>query len=392
MSMNKALIRDPIGGRNQTGLRDQNARLVLSFIRRHGAMSSAEIARRSGLSAQTVSNIIRALEAEGLLTRGEAVKGKVGKPSIPMTLNPWGVTSLGLNIGRRSAELVLVDFRGKVLETITTIYPYPEIDGVFGFLRQGMADLFKRFPRAKSSVTGIGVARPNEIWNWLEIVGAPEAALRKWRDLDLAAAVRAETGLDVAVENDATSACVAEHLVGRGSEFSDFAYVFVGAFVGAGLVLDGKLFWGATGRAATLGTLPVPDGSGGTTPLLNTASLFLLENDLKAAGQTPEMLRSDDGDWAQFEPWVAPWVDRSGDYLAIASAAIASIVEVEAILIDGAMPRQVLSRLTDRTREQLAQIDLTGIDRPKIETAQVGRTARSVGAALLPIHSKYFLA
>ncbi|NNL18480.1 MAG: MarR family transcriptional regulator, partial [Boseongicola sp.] len=100
-------ILDPEGGSNQSGLRDQNARLVLSFIRRHGAMPSAEIARRSGLSAQTVSNITRALEADGLVKRGAAIKGKVGKPSVPVKLNPSGVNALGLNIGRRSAELVL---------------------------------------------------------------------------------------------------------------------------------------------------------------------------------------------------------------------------------------------------------------------------------------------
>jgi len=56
-------------------------------------MSSAEIARRSGVSAQTVSNIVRDLENDGLLVRGEAIrtKGKVGKPQTPVQLNPSGV-------------------------------------------------------------------------------------------------------------------------------------------------------------------------------------------------------------------------------------------------------------------------------------------------------------
>lgn len=208
---NETLIRDPAGGSNQSGLRDQNARLVLSYLRRHGAMASAEIARRSGLSAQTVSNIIRALTAEGLITRGAAIKGKVGKPSIPVALNPEGVLSLGLSIGRRAAELVLVDFDGAVIDSRATAYPYPVIDNVFAFLAESSAAITAARPGARELLAGIGVARPNQIWQWLELVNAPPAALRAWRDLDLGEAVADAAGLEAFIENDATSACVAEH-------------------------------------------------------------------------------------------------------------------------------------------------------------------------------------
>ncbi len=58
---------DPSGGANQTRVRAYNERLVMSLVRRHGELSKADIARRSGLSAQTVSVIMRALESDGLL-------------------------------------------------------------------------------------------------------------------------------------------------------------------------------------------------------------------------------------------------------------------------------------------------------------------------------------
>ncbi|MCH9674251.1 MAG: winged helix-turn-helix domain-containing protein, partial [Gammaproteobacteria bacterium] len=98
-----ARILDPSSGASQPGIRAHNERLVLSLIRRHGSLSKADIARRSGLSAQTVSVIIRSLEKEHLLIRGAPVRGKVGQPSIPMALNPDGVFSVGIKIGRRSA-------------------------------------------------------------------------------------------------------------------------------------------------------------------------------------------------------------------------------------------------------------------------------------------------
>ena len=84
-------INDPSGGSNQSRVRDYNERLVLSLVRRHGSLAKSQIARRSGLSAQTVSVIMRSLEKDGLLLRGKPQRGQVGQPSIPMSLNPNGV-------------------------------------------------------------------------------------------------------------------------------------------------------------------------------------------------------------------------------------------------------------------------------------------------------------
>ena len=69
-AMPLATVLDKTGGANQIRVRAYNERLVLSLVRRHGALSKAEIARRTGLSAQTVSVIMRALEKDGLLSRG----------------------------------------------------------------------------------------------------------------------------------------------------------------------------------------------------------------------------------------------------------------------------------------------------------------------------------
>lgn len=391
MASQETLTRFIDSGTNQSGLRDQNVRVVLSLIRRLGAVSSAEIARETGLSAQTVSNIIRALEAEKLLSRGKAIKGKVGKPSVPMALNSAGVMSLGLTIGRRSAELVLVDFKGKIVASHSTAYRFPLWDDVFDFLKKALAQIDASHPNARNRIAGIGVARPNKIWNWLEIVGAPEEAMQHWKNLDFSEAVRNETGFEVVIQNDATSACIAEHLLGHGNRFGNFAYIYVGAFVGGGLVLDQKVHSGTTLNTAALGPLPVPDEKGGVTQLLNVASLYVLEDALAASGVEPIRLRTATSDWSEFEDWVAPWIEQTSKYLAIAAISIASVVEVEAILMDGAMPESVRRRVVEGTRRRLSDMDLTGIERPVIEEASVGRAARSVGAALLPIHAKYFL-
>eukprot|EP01031_Cornospumella_fuschlensis_P042384 gene42385-51765_t len=112
-------------GSNQSGMRDHNERLVLSLLRQHGALAKSDIARITGLSAQTISVIMRALEQDGLLLRGEPVRGRIGQPSVPMHLNPEGALFLGLKIGRRSTDLVLVDFLGRVRDSRRKTYRYP---------------------------------------------------------------------------------------------------------------------------------------------------------------------------------------------------------------------------------------------------------------------------
>ncbi|MEM6385157.1 MAG: ROK family transcriptional regulator [Pseudomonadota bacterium] len=390
MELNNTLIRPQGAGGSQSTLRDQNARLVLSLLRRHGALSGAEIARHSVLTAQTVSNILRALEADGLVRREAAIKGKVGKPSIPMSLNPNGVYSLGLNIGRRSAELVLVDFMGKPVAQKSIAYPYPSIETVFGFLEQSRYEILAAHPAAASSLAGIGVGRPFEIWSWLEVVDAPEDAMRAWKDLDLEERVRTTVGLPVTIQNDATTACIAEHLLGRGSNFGNFAYFFIGAFIGGGLVLDNKVVTGPTGNAGAFGALRVPSGEG-TTQLLQVASLHGLEHALQEAGIDPDHLRDPADDWSAFAKWVTPWVERTAHHLATAAISTAAVVEVEAILIDGAMPEAVRADLVAGVQENIAAYAVTGIYKPQIGAAHVGRTARSIGAAMLPIHSTYFV-
>ena len=98
--MNRTLVNDTFSGVNQKGVRDHNERLILSLLRRRGAMPGSDIARHTQLSAQTVSVILRKLEGDGLLEKGAPQKGKVGKPSVPMALNPDGAYAIGFKLGR----------------------------------------------------------------------------------------------------------------------------------------------------------------------------------------------------------------------------------------------------------------------------------------------------
>ncbi|KKL78025.1 hypothetical protein LCGC14_2028990, partial [marine sediment metagenome] len=183
-------MRDAAEGVNQSSVRDHNERLILSLIQRHGPRPGSDIARRTGLSPQTVSVILRSLEEDGVIERGALMRGRVGKPRTPMALRADGVLSIGLKIGRRSADIVLMDFLGEVRQRLRRSYAYPVPDEIFAFLEEGLTQIKAGLSDEQAGrICGIGIAAPFELWNWQEAAGAPIGAMDAWRDTDLAARI-----------------------------------------------------------------------------------------------------------------------------------------------------------------------------------------------------------
>src|SRR6516165_7956630 len=129
------------GGANQAGVRLYNERLLLSLVRRFGPLSKIEVARLTGLSVQSTSAIMNRLQAEGLLKREAALRGRVGQPTIPMSIDPEGAYSLGLKVGRRRCDLVLVDFRGAIRHRARRAYAFPTPTMILDFVRQSLPSL-----------------------------------------------------------------------------------------------------------------------------------------------------------------------------------------------------------------------------------------------------------
>ncbi|ABC89285.1 sugar transcriptional regulator protein, ROK family [Rhizobium etli CFN 42] len=383
-------ILNPAGGANQVRVRAYNERLVLSLVRLYGALSKADIARRSGLSAQTVSVIMRVLEKEGLLSRGAPVRGRVGQPSIPMHLNPDAVYSFGLKIGRRSADLVLMDFVGRIRMQLHQTYAYPLPDEILAFVTSGIEEIESRLDdKQRSRIAGLGIAAPFELWNWAEEVGAPPGAMEVWREVDLQADIAARVSHPVFLQNDATSACGAELVFGVGPSYPDFVYFFIGSFIGGGIVLNSAIFSGRTGTAGAIGPLPVRDRNGETKQLLEIASIFVLENMLRERGIDPEPLWYSADDWVDFGEPMEVWIQDSAKALAQAIVAAASIVDFSAAVIDGGFPDWVRSRMVQATIDEAAKLDLQGVVMPEIIEGAVGAQARAIGGASLPIFSRY---
>lgn len=385
---------DDIGfrGTNQSGMRAQNERLVLSLLRQHGAMAKSDIARITGLSAQTVSVIMRQLEQDGLLQRGEPVRGRIGQPSIPMSLQAEGAFFFGLKIGRRSADLILIDFLGRVRETRRRIYRYPTPGFVIDFVSTALPELVETLPpAARDRIGGLGIAMPFQLWNWVQFVGAPQAEMDAWRDRDIQAELAALTRMPVYVQNDATAACGAELVFGTGERPKDFLYFYFGYFIGGGLVLNGQLFTGRTGNAAGVGPMPVPGPDGRMRRLLSVASMSVLADAMDKMGEASGHL------WEQHDTWTVSadvldaWMNAAADGLASAILSATTLMELEAVLIDGWMPASIRAEVTRRTHDALHRLDLSGVDAPQVREGTVGAQARALGAAAIPLSQRYLI-
>ena len=378
-------------GTSQTGVRIYHERLVLSLIRTHGSLPKAEIARLTGLSAQTVSVIVRQLEADHLVLKGASVKGRVGQPSQPYSLNPKGAFSIGLKVGRRSCNLICLDFTGKARSRYNEVYLYPTPDDVLRIATAGLRHIENELGVGGAKrISGIGIASPFELWNWEQEVGAPHQAMESWRGVDIAAEIAAICPWPVQYCNDATSACAAELFFGQGRTLRNFICFYIGFFIGGGVVLNGSLFQGRTGYAGAVGPLPVPVARG-TEQLIRHASLYVLENMVAARGLDPLMLTRSPDNWDGIGDVLETWLDETATNLAHAALSAASIIDFEAVIIDGAMPAAVRQQLVAKTILAFERLDSRGIAPLAIIEGSTGPDARALGAASLPLFANFMI-
>ncbi len=383
-------------GANQAGMRAHNERLVLSLVRRIGPLAKTEIARLTGLSAQTVSVIMRKLESDRLLKRGMPNRGRVGQPSVPLSLDPEGAFFLGAKIGRRSLDIVLVDFAGEVRQRSTQTHAYPSAPQTVDRILAGVEAVRNRIGAANAGrIAGLGLAMPFALWDWTTEIGAPDGDMNAWRDADIRADLAAVLPYPVYLQNDGTAACGAELAFGAGADLRDFIYFHVGAFIGGGLVLNGGLFTGRTGNAAALGSMPVQDAEGRTVQLIDVASLILLERSLTASAgpgrDAAHLLYDPTAAWDAFGPELDVWIEGAARGIAQAIAAACCVIDLEAAIIDGAFPQAVRSRLLAATDVALRTLDLTGIRPPDLREGSLGAIARALGGASLPLFDRYLV-
>lgn len=246
--------------------RAHNRSLVLAHLFHIGHSSRADIARSTGLTRVTVSGLVAALIAEGLVEElGVRVEGKVGKPA----------TLVGMRT--EAFQIVAVDLTddthllGAVMTLVGAVVDRRSV-ALEGRTGEAAADLLESLCRdllaaATRPVIGVGIASPGVIDLDGTVVQAPN---RGWYDLPLAARLTESLGVPVHVANDANTRALGEFTYGSAAG-SGCMVLTIGEGVGAGIVVDGALVLGRHHAAGEIGHVTVVDGDVRDEPPLDCA-------------------------------------------------------------------------------------------------------------------------
>lgn len=247
-------------GTNLPWVKDYNQAVVLEIIRSGDGASRVEIAQRTGLTPQTVSNIVNRLRVLGLAVEGGKEQALVGKPRTTVRTKTDGGFALGVRIGRVETVVLVIDLAGRVVAR--TEHRTLQEEGPAGIVRrvgQDVTHLVRESGTDPARVLGLGVASPGPLDHASGIVYGPPR-LKGWGEVPLRAMLEQETNYPVVVDNNAKAAAAWERWAGVARAVDNFAFVYMGTGVGAGLYIDGQLYRGSSSSAGAIGHVTVDPG------------------------------------------------------------------------------------------------------------------------------------
>lgn len=354
-------------GTNQEFGRPYNRRIVLESIRLHGPIARGDIARRVGLTVQTVSTIVRELEEHGyVLSMREEPRGR-GLPPATLRINPEGGYAVGIHVTPLGVNAALINLSGDVIESTYREAPNATPDHAFDLIGAMVLELTRLRPGGR--VLGIGMALPGPFGvESMSFIGP--TTMTGWKDVALRERLEASTGLPAFFETDMAAAAMGERLYGLGTGYSEYYYLYFGVGLGGVMVHDGSALRGAWGNAGEIGHIPVVPG-GEPCPCGNRGCL---ERYLSLEA----LRRRNISD--------ADWVDEVGPIFRSAITIIENLFDPETIILGGLASTDLLERLAGSVANLpnsiSARKDRTA---PRVTVARGGQHAVLRGAAALAV-------
>ena len=244
------------------GLRQHNRRQILEVVRHRGTTSRSDIAKRTGLSATTVSTLVGQLLAEAVVVElpDRSSPSGGGRPARLLGFNPAAGGAVGIHLAHDHVRVGVTDLGGDVVaEAVTYLDVDHEPAQTLDLVVAEAVRLVGEAGLRRDGVVGLGIAVSAPVTAANHVLDAG-VILADWQQVDLAAEVAARTGFRVEIGNDANLGAVAEQRFGVAQQVDDLVWVMVSDGVGAGLVVDGRLYEGAFGGAGELGHVTVAPG------------------------------------------------------------------------------------------------------------------------------------
>lgn len=240
----------PVSG-SQSSLREANRVRILDTVKRFGVITQVELADATGLSAGTVSVIVKELLEAGVVNT--APTSRSGRRAINVTLaRRLGLVG-GVHIGQRDLYVALATPTGEIL-TRQHLPLARDHRGDTGLDRicSFVADMLDRIGATYDEILSVGVSIDAPIDRATGMVCSP-GLMRGWDQVPIAESLQARLGVPVIVDNGANIRALAECRLGGGAGANPVVYLNVSHGIGAGVVINGEIFHGFSGTAGEIG-------------------------------------------------------------------------------------------------------------------------------------------
>ena len=268
--------------------RRSNEQLVLRTVYEGGSLSRADVARATGLTRTTVSGLVESLIEDGLVVEVGTGPSTGGKAPILLQVPAGARQLIGVDVDRDELSGAVVNLRGEVC--MRESRSLAGRDGMAA-VRELESLVVSLIEAADRPLVGVGVGTPG-------LIAQPAGTVRwavglDWHDIPVGERLAALTGLPTVVVNDSQAAAMAEWAFGRDDTFSAMVVVKVGEGIGAGIIIDGRIYTGDDSGAGEIGHTRVTDEDvscrcGGTGCLETAAGLrAVLERAERLASTRP---------------------------------------------------------------------------------------------------------
>ncbi|WP_434991945.1 ROK family transcriptional regulator [Arthrobacter sp. Ld5] len=247
----KSLSAPPPKPGSQSALRERNQQRVIGALMSGGPRTQAELARQTGLSTATVSNIVKSMATTGIVSTVPTTSS--GRRALSVVLNDTGQVAAGIDIGRRHLRVVLAGPNYKVLQEAAVPLPlgHSAQDGLTA-ASDLLDTLLENGGISRGALLGAGIGIPGPIDRRTGTV-VQGAILPEWVGINIHETFGERLGVPVFIDNDANLGALAQVTWGPHSAVDNLMFIKVGSGIGSGLVLNGALFYGHVGITGELG-------------------------------------------------------------------------------------------------------------------------------------------
>ena len=377
-------------------LRRENRAAVLWSLYLGQQCSRHELSAATGLSAASVTNVIRELIDEGIVIETGLAESDGGRPRAMLGMNPEHGYVIGVDIGETRTRVELFDLT--MTERARAEYPLDQaaehdVAVVVGQIVSGLGAVLADSGTAEEAVLGVGVGVPGIIERGPEVLVHGQA--HGWDAVPLQRLLRAHTGLPLRFDNGAKTMGQAELWFGAGRGARNAVMILIGSGVGASLISGGATYQGATSSAVEFGHVTVAVGgrncrcgASGCLEAYAGAAAVLERCGQPAAASDQELALAELIDGAGASPFAAAVLDEAARYLGAGIGTLVNLFNPERVILGGWAGLLLGARLLPEIRESARRHSLHHLfAATSIGLGQLGPGAVARGAATLPMET-----